>query len=140
MSVVHFPGLASSPWHARAQRLLPRGAGAVLSFELAAGFDAARTAIESLRLFSHLANVGDLRSLAIHPASTTHRQLSAEQLRAGGVGPGLIRLSVGIEGIDDLLADLDRAISARSHHDRHREQRARRETSCAAVRSGLKGD
>ncbi len=109
---VNYPGLASSPWHERAQRLLPRGAGAVLSFGLRDGFEAATEFVESLRLFSHLANVGDLKSLAIQPASTTHRQLTPEEQRGSGVTPDLVRLSVGIEALDDLLADLDRALVA----------------------------
>ena len=109
---VNYPGLASSPWHERAQRLLPLGAGAVLSFGLREGSGAATAFIESLRLFSHLANVGDLKSLAIHPASTTHRQLTPEEQRGSGVTADLVRLSVGIEALDDLLADLDRALVA----------------------------
>ena len=88
------------------------GAGAVLSFGLRGGFDAAAAFIESLRLFSHLANVGDLKSLAIHPGSTTHRQLTPDEQRGSGVTSDLVRLSVGIEALDDLLADLDRALAA----------------------------
>jgi O-acetylhomoserine (thiol)-lyase len=107
---VHYPGLPSSRWHAAAQRYLPLGTGAVLAFEVAGGHDAGRAVVDRLRLFSHLANIGDVRSLAIHPASTTHAQLDPDQQRASGVSPGLVRLSVGIEGIDDLLADLDAAL------------------------------
>ncbi len=109
---VNYPGLASSPWHERAQRLLPLGAGAVLSFGLREGSAAATAFIESLQLFSHLANVGDLKSLAIHPASTTHRQLTPEEQRGSGVTADLVRLSVGIEALDDLLADLDHALTS----------------------------
>ena len=109
---VNYPGLPTSPWYERSLRLLPNGAGAVLSFGLRGGFDAARQFIESLRLFSHLANVGDLKSLAIHPGSTTHRQLTPDEQRGSGVTSDLVRLSVGIEALDDLLADLDRALAA----------------------------
>jgi O-acetylhomoserine (thiol)-lyase len=108
---VNYPALASSPWHARAERLLPRGAGAVLSFGIAGGADRARAFIDALELHSHLANVGDVRSLAIHPASTTHHQLKPEQQALSGITPDLVRLSVGIEGIDDILADLDQAFA-----------------------------
>jgi O-acetylhomoserine (thiol)-lyase len=103
---VAYPGLASSPWHDRARSLLPRGAGAVLAFELSGGDPAAVRLVESLTLFSHLANVGDVRSLVIHPASTTHAQLGPADLLASGVSPGLVRLSVGLEHVDDLIADL----------------------------------
>jgi O-acetylhomoserine (thiol)-lyase len=117
---VAYPGLASSRWHERARRLLPRGAGAVLAFGIEAlerdgadgRRDRARAFVEALDLFSHLANVGDVRSLAIHPASTTHRQLDAVEQAASGVSPDLVRLSVGIEHIDDILGDLDRAFAA----------------------------
>ena len=104
---VNFPGLASSPWHERAKTLLPRGAGAVLSFGIKGGAEAGSKFIEGLELFSHLANVGDVRSLAIHPATTTHSQLTAEEQAATGVSPEMVRLSVGIESIADILADLD---------------------------------
>jgi O-acetylhomoserine (thiol)-lyase len=107
---VAYPGLASSPWHDRSQALLPRGAGAVLAFELRGGHQVATRLVESLSLFSHLANVGDVRSLAIHPASTTHAQLDPAQLLASGVTPGLVRLSVGLEHADDLIADLAGAL------------------------------
>jgi O-acetylhomoserine (thiol)-lyase len=106
VSSVAYPGLVSSPWHEQARSLLPRGAGAVLAFELSGGHPAAVHLVESLTLFSHLANVGDVRSLVIHPASTTHAQLGPEGLRASGVTPGLVRLSVGLEHVDDLIADL----------------------------------
>jgi O-acetylhomoserine (thiol)-lyase len=114
--VVHYAGLPNHPHHARAQKYVPRGPGAVFSFELEAGDknprEVGRKFIESLQIFSHLANVGDARSLVIHPASTTHQQLSDEELIACGVTPDLIRLSVGLETIEDLLWDLDRALSA----------------------------
>lgn len=113
---VHYAGLESHPHHARAQKYLPKGPGAVLSFEIEPGAGDARLAgqqfIENLQLFSHLANVGDARSLVIHPASTTHQQLSDEELRAGGIGPGTVRLSVGLETTEDLLWDLDQALTA----------------------------
>ena len=109
---VHYASLPSSPWQTQAKRYLPRGAGAVLAFELAGGMEAGRRFVEGVRLFSHLANIGDVRSLVIHPASTTHAQLDARQQAAAGVTPGLVRLSVGIEGVDDLIADLDAGLSA----------------------------
>jgi O-acetylhomoserine (thiol)-lyase len=107
---VNYPGLESSPWHERAKTVLPRGAGAILSFGLKGGADAGRKFIDSLELFSHLANVGDVRSLAIHPASTTHSQLTEAEQAATGVTPDAVRLSVGIESIADILADLDRGL------------------------------
>ena len=103
---VAFSGLASSPWHERQQRYLPRGGGAIVSFGIEGGADAGRRFIEGLALFSHLANVGDVRSLAIHPASTTHSQLTESEQLTTGVTPDLVRLSVGIESIEDILADL----------------------------------
>ncbi len=103
---VAFSGLASSPWHERQQRYLPRGGGAIVSFGIEGGADAGRRFIEGLELFSHLANVGDVRSLAIHPASTTHSQLTESEQLTTGVTPDLVRLSVGIESIEDILADL----------------------------------
>jgi len=109
---VSYSGLASSPWHAAAQKYAPKGVGAVLSFELKGGVDAGRAFVNSLKLFSHLANIGDVRSLVIHPASTTHSQLTPEQQLTAGVTPGLVRLSVGLENIDDLTADLEQALEA----------------------------
>jgi O-acetylhomoserine (thiol)-lyase len=112
---VAYAGLPSHPDHALAKRYLPRGPGAVFSFGLRASGDvraAGRRVIEGLELFSHLANVGDARSLVIHPASTTHQQLSDDELGRAGIGPELIRLSIGLETVDDLLWDLDRALSA----------------------------
>ena len=112
VSWVSYPGLESSPWHERSKTLLPKGAGAVLSFGLKDGPDAGSKFIDGLELFSHLANVGDVRSLAIHPASTTHSQLSAEEQAASGVSPEMVRLSIGIESIGDILADLDAGFRA----------------------------
>ncbi|OCG74219.1 bifunctional o-acetylhomoserine/o-acetylserine sulfhydrylase [Microbacterium sediminis] len=109
---VSYSGLASSPWHAAAQKYAPKGVGAVLSFELKGGVDAGRAFVNSLKLFSHLANIGDVRSLVIHPASTTHSQLTPEQQLTAGVTPGLVRLSVGLENVDDLTADLEQALEA----------------------------
>jgi O-acetylhomoserine (thiol)-lyase len=109
---VSYAGLPSSPWYAAAQRYLPRGAGAVVAFEIRGGVEAGRKFVEGLELFSHLANIGDVRSLVIHPASTTHSQLDATQQLATGVTPGLVRLAVGLEGLDDLLADLEAGFRA----------------------------
>jgi len=109
---VNYSGLPSSPWYAAANDYAPKGVGAVLSFELKGGVEAGRAFVDSLELFSHLANIGDVRSLVIHPASTTHSQLSPEQQLTAGVTPGLVRLSVGIENVDDLTADLDQALAA----------------------------
>jgi O-acetylhomoserine (thiol)-lyase len=103
---VNFAALTSSPWHALANKYAPKGSGAVLSFELKGGVAAGRKFVESLKLFSHVANIGDVRSLVIHPATTTHSQLSAEEQLAAGVTPGLVRLSLGIENVVDLKADL----------------------------------
>ena len=108
---VNYPGLASSPYHALARKYFPRGAGAVLTFRIKGRADLADSFIGNLRLFSHLANVGDAKSLVIHPASTTHSQLTPEDQLATGVIPGLLRLSVGIENIDDLKADIEQALS-----------------------------
>jgi O-acetylhomoserine (thiol)-lyase len=107
---VAYPGLESHPDHALAQKLLPRGCGSVFSFSGTGGLPAGKKFIETLKLLSHLANVGDARTLIIHPASTTHRQLSDEQQRAAGVTPDMIRLSVGLESIDDLLWDIGQAL------------------------------
>ena len=108
---VNYAGLPSSPWYAAANRYAPKGVGAVVSFELKGGVDAGRKFVESLSLFSHLANIGDVRSLVIHPASTTHSQLTPEQQLTSGVTPGLVRLSVGLEHIDDLKADLEAGLT-----------------------------
>ncbi len=109
---VKYSGLASSPWHERQQRYLPKGGGAIVAFGIEGGVDAGRRFIEGLELFSHLANVGDVRSLAIHPASTTHSQLSEAEQVSAGVSPDLVRLSVGIESIEDILADLEAGFRA----------------------------
>jgi O-acetylhomoserine (thiol)-lyase len=109
---VNYSGLPTSPWYAAANRYAPKGVGAVLSFELKGGVEAGRAFVNALTLFSHLANIGDVRSLVIHPASTTHSQLTPEQQLTTGVTPGLVRLSVGIENIDDLKADLEQALGA----------------------------
>jgi O-acetylhomoserine (thiol)-lyase len=109
--VVH-PTLSEHPDHALAGRLLPRGAGSIVSFGIRGGRPAGRRFIEALRLASHLANVGDAKTLVIHPASTTHQQMSADQLAAAGVGEDMVRLSVGLESAADLEADLDRALKA----------------------------
>ena len=109
---VKYPGLASSPYHTLAMKYLPKGAGAVFSFALKGGAEAGKKFVDSLQVFSHLANVGDARSLVIQPAVTTHQQLTAEQQKAAGVEPGMVRLSVGIEDIDDLLWDIEQALAA----------------------------
>ncbi|WP_406272646.1 bifunctional o-acetylhomoserine/o-acetylserine sulfhydrylase [Nocardia sp. NBC_00881] len=109
---VSYAGLPSSPWYERGRSLAPKGAGAVIGFELADGVDAGKRFVEALRLHSHVANIGDVRSLVIHPASTTHSQLTPEEQLAAGVTPGLVRLAVGIEGIDDILADLRAGFAA----------------------------
>lgn len=109
---VHYAGLPDSRWYGAAQRYLPKGVGAVVSFELAGGVVAGKKFVDSVELFSHLANIGDVRSLVIHPASTTHAQLSPDQQLASGVTPGLVRLSIGLEGVDDLITDLNRGLHA----------------------------
>jgi len=109
---VTYPGLGSSPWYEAKQKYLPRGAGAVLSFGISGGTEAGRRFVEALELHSHLANVGDVRSLVIHPATTTHSQLTESEQAATGVRPELVRLSVGLESIDDILADLDAGFRA----------------------------
>jgi O-acetylhomoserine (thiol)-lyase len=107
---VAYPGLKDSPDYAAAKKYLPKGAGAILGFGIKGGANAGKKFIESLQLFSHLANVGDAKSLAIHPGSTTHSQLNEEQQASAGVTPDFIRLSVGLEDIDDILWDLDQAL------------------------------
>ncbi|GAA3832003.1 bifunctional o-acetylhomoserine/o-acetylserine sulfhydrylase [Brevibacterium ammoniilyticum] len=109
---VAYAGLESSPWHERAEKYLPNGVGSVLAFDIAGGYDAAVAFVDALELHSLVANIGDVRSLVIHPASTTHSQLSEEAQAAAGVNPALVRLSVGLEGIDDILADLDAGFAA----------------------------
>jgi O-acetylhomoserine (thiol)-lyase len=109
---VNYAGLPTSPWYELGRKLAPKGTGAVLAFELAGGIEAGKAFVNALSLHSHVANIGDVRSLVIHPASTTHAQLSPEEQLATGVTPGLVRLAVGIEGIDDILADLERGFAA----------------------------
>jgi O-acetylhomoserine (thiol)-lyase len=110
---VSYAGLPTSPSHRLAERYLPRGAGSVFTFGLHGGYEAGVRLVESVELWSHLANVGDTRSLILHPASTTHRQLADDERIAAGAGPDVVRLSVGIEDVTDLIADLDRALAAR---------------------------
>ncbi|MET8571072.1 bifunctional o-acetylhomoserine/o-acetylserine sulfhydrylase [Streptomyces sp. NPDC004783] len=112
VAAVHYPGLTSSPWYEAGRTYLPRGAGAIVSFELRDGIEAGRRFVDGVELFSHLANIGDVRSLIIHPASTTHSQLDEEQATATGATPGLVRLSVGIENLADLKADLEAGFRA----------------------------
>jgi O-acetylhomoserine (thiol)-lyase len=109
---VNYASLPSSPWHPLAEKYAPAGSGAVLSFEIEGGLEAGKRFVEALELHSHVANIGDVRSLVIHPASTTHSQLTPEEQLSAGVTPGLVRLAVGIEGIDDILADLDAGFRA----------------------------
>ena len=109
---VSYAGLQSSPYRDLARKYLPKGAGSVFTFGVKGGYDAGIRLVENVRLFSHLANIGDTRSLVLHPASTTHRQLSDEQRSAAGAGPDVIRLSIGLETADDLIRDLDQAMGA----------------------------
>ncbi|HEX4429701.1 MAG TPA: bifunctional o-acetylhomoserine/o-acetylserine sulfhydrylase [Frankiaceae bacterium] len=112
VEIVHYAGLPDSPWHANQQRYMPGGAGAIVSFELRGGIEAGKRFVDAVELFSHLANIGDVRSLIIHPASTTHSQLAEHEQAASGVTPGLVRLSVGVEGLEDLKADLEAGFRA----------------------------
>ena len=109
---VNYASLPSSKWHSLAKKYSPKGSGAVLAFELKGGVAAGKKFVESLKLFSHVANIGDVRSLVIHPATTTHSQLSAEEQLASGVTPGLVRLSLGLENIADIKADLEAGFKA----------------------------
>ena len=109
---VSYAGLKQNPFHELARKYLPKGAGAVFTFGVRGGYEAGVKLVESVRLFSHLANIGDTRSLILHPASTTHRQLTDEQRSAAGAGPDVIRLSIGLETADDLIRDLDEALAA----------------------------
>ncbi len=109
---VNYASLPSSPWHANAQKYTPKGSGSVVSFEIPGGVAAGQAFVSALKLHSNVANIGDVRSLVIHPASTTHSQLTAEEQAQSGVTPGLVRLSVGIEHIDDILADLELGFAA----------------------------
>jgi O-acetylhomoserine (thiol)-lyase len=110
VSWVNYPGLTSSPEQKKVKKYLPKGAGAIIGFGIKGGLEAGKTFINSLELISHLANVGDAKTLAIHPATTTHQQLSAEEQLATGVTPDFIRLSIGLEHIDDIIADIDQAL------------------------------
>ena len=105
-----YSGLTSSPYYELGRKYLPKGCGAVFTFGLKGGYEAGVKVVDSVKMFSHLANIGDTRSLILHPASTTHRQLTEEQLIQAGAGPDVIRLSVGIESIEDIIADLDQAL------------------------------
>ena len=109
---VNYAGLPSSPWYANGQKYAPKGTGGVLSFEIVGGIEAGKKFVEGLQLHSHVANIGDVRSLVIHPASTTHSQLTPEEQLAGGVTPSLVRLAVGIEGLSDILNDLEIGFAA----------------------------
>jgi O-acetylhomoserine (thiol)-lyase len=109
---VNYAGLPDNPCHALAQKICPRGAGSVFTFGLKGGYEAGVKLVSNVRLFSHLANIGDVRSLIIHPASTTHRQLTDEQRRAAGAGDDVVRLSVGLEDAADIIADLEQALAA----------------------------
>ena len=109
---VNYPGLTSHPDHDLAKSLIPKGPGAMLSFGLKGGRAAGRKFIETVKLASHLANVGDAKTLVIHPASTTHQQMNAQALKSAGIGEGMIRLSVGIEDVDDIIRDLKQATRA----------------------------
>ena len=109
---VKYPSLPSNPYYQLAQKYMPKGAGAVFSFGIKGGYEAGKKFIDSLKMFSHLANVGDARSLVIHPASTTHQQLAAEEQAQAGVEPDMVRVSIGLEDIDDILWDLDQGLHA----------------------------
>ena len=112
VSWVNYPGLESHRDHDRAKKYLPKGQGAILCFEIKAGQAAGAKFIDSVKLASHLANIGDAKTLVIHPASTTHQQLSAEQQKAAGVTAGMVRVSVGIEDVEDIIADIEQALQA----------------------------
>ena len=112
VSWVKYPGLATSRYHALARKYLPRGCAGIMTFGVRGGARAGEDFIDAAQFMSHLANVGDARTLVIHPASTTHRQLSAEEQLTAGVSPDMVRISVGLEDIDDILWDLDQALAA----------------------------
>jgi O-acetylhomoserine (thiol)-lyase len=112
VSWVNYPGLASHKDYAQAKKYLPKGAGAIIGFGIKGGLEAGKKFIDNVKLFSHLANIGDAKSLVIHPASTTHQQLSVEEQASSGVTPDFIRLSVGLEDINDIIADLEQALAA----------------------------
>jgi O-acetylhomoserine (thiol)-lyase len=109
---VSYPGLPGDRYHALAQKYVPKGAGAVFTFGLKGGYEAGIKLVSNVKLFSHLANIGDTRSLIIHPASTTHRQLTDPQKIVAGAGPDVVRLSIGIEDAEDIIADLEQALAA----------------------------
>jgi O-acetylhomoserine (thiol)-lyase len=109
---VNYAGLESSPWYARGRKYAPLGTSGILAFDIKSGVEAGRRFVEALRLHSHVANIGDVRSLVIHPASTTHSQLSPDEQLASGVTPGLVRLSVGLENLQDILSDLELGFAA----------------------------
>ncbi len=111
VSWVSYAGLPSSPYYELAQKYMPKGAGSVFTFGVKGGYEAGVKLVESVNLISHLANIGDTRSLIIHPASTTHRQLTEDQQIAAGAGPDVLRLSIGLETADDIIRDLDEALS-----------------------------
>jgi O-acetylhomoserine (thiol)-lyase len=115
---VSWPGLPGSAYHELARRYMPRGTGAVFTFGVKGGYQMGIKVVEACELLSHLANIGDTRSLIIHPASTTHRQLDEAQLRAAGAGPEVIRLSIGLETAADIIADLDQALAAAERQTR----------------------
>jgi O-acetylhomoserine (thiol)-lyase len=108
---VSYAGLKDDPYYDLAQKYLPKGAGSVFTFGVKGGYEAGITVVENVNMFSHLANIGDTRSLIIHPSSTTHRQLTEDQQEAAGAGPDVVRLSIGIESIDDIIADIDQALA-----------------------------
>ena len=110
VSWVNYPGLPSHPDHARAKKYLPKGAGAIIGFGIKGGLEAGKKFIDNVKLLSHLANIGDAKSLVIHPASTTHQQLTAEEQVSTGVTADFIRLSVGLEDVSDIIADLEQAL------------------------------
>ncbi|MEM7615787.1 MAG: PLP-dependent transferase, partial [Pseudomonadota bacterium] len=111
---VTYAGLPSSPYNERAKSLYPKGAGALFTFAVKGGYEACVKLVDAMEIFSHVANLGDTRSLIIHSASTTHRQLSPEQQEAAGAAPNVVRLSIGIEDADDLIGDLDQALAKAS--------------------------
>jgi O-acetylhomoserine (thiol)-lyase len=112
VSWVNYPGLPGDRYHELAKRYSPKGSGAVFTIGLKGGYAAGVRLVSNLKLFSHLANIGDTRSLVIHPASTTHKQLTDAQKSAAGAGPEVVRLSIGIEDVADIIADLDQALGA----------------------------
>jgi O-acetylhomoserine (thiol)-lyase len=111
VSWVSYPGLKTSPYYALGQKYMPKGCSSLFTFGCKGGYEAGCTVVDKVNMFSHLANLGDTRSLILHPASTTHRQLTDEQKMQAGAGPDVVRLSVGIESIDDIIEDLDQALN-----------------------------